>query len=72
MTSFDTPQLKLLKDYADAYSSLYMNNVEQYMSKDFKYQTFPKIPEIPHQSKEAHIQNWRAIFSLLAKQEVRP
>ena len=71
MSNFDTPQLKLLKDYTDANCSLDINNIAQYMSKDFKYQTFPKTPEIPDQSKEMHIQNWGAILSLLTKVEVR-
>ena len=71
MPSFDTPQLKLLKDFTDAYCTLDINNVEQHMSKDFKYQTFPKIPEIPDQNKEVHVQKWGPLMSLLTKEEVR-
>ena len=71
MSSFDTPQLKLLKDFTDAYCTLDINNVEQHMSKDFKYQTFPKIPEIPDQNKEVHVQKWGPLMSLLTKEEVR-
>ena len=71
MPRFDTPQLKLVKDYADAYCTLDINNIEQHMAKDFKYQTFPKISEIPDQSKEVHIQKWGPILSVMTKEEVR-
>jgi hypothetical protein len=71
MSNFDTPQLKLVKDYWDAYCSLDINNIRQYQSKDFKYQTFPNITEIPDQGKEAHTQFWGPVLSLLTKEEVR-
>ena len=73
MAYFDanTPQLKVLERLTDAYISLDMDNLEPILSKDFRYEAIPAIPEIPIQTKESHIQMWKEVYSLVRKQDVR-
>jgi len=73
MVDFDanTPQLKAVKRLADAYISLDLNNLEPLLSKDYRYEAIPAIPEIPIQTKESHIQAWKEVYSVVSKQEVR-
>ena len=37
-----TPQLKFVKDMLDAYCTLDVTKAEPFLSKDFKFQTFPQ------------------------------
>ena len=66
-----TPQLKVLKKYLDAYTSLDLNNVRPLISKYYQYEPLPESPDIAKQGKERHIQEWKEIFSFLNKFEVR-
>lgn len=66
-----TPQLKAVKGLFDAYASLDVKNAEQYISKDFKFHTFPKIPDLPEETKGSHFERYGALLSYLMKVEVR-
>lgn len=66
-----TPQLKVIKDYFDAFVALDIKNAEPYMSKDFKYQTFPKIPDLPDATKGDYSETYGTMLSLVTKIEVR-
>ena len=66
-----TPQLKVVKNLLDAYSSLDISKVEPFISKDFKYQMFPKIINLPDEPRAAHIQKYGEVLAALTKMEVR-
>lgn len=66
-----TPQLKLTKKLIGDYSSRDLSDVGQFLSEDFKYETFPKVPELPEEAKGDHIQKWGAILGSFTKMEVR-
>ena len=66
-----TPQLKAAKDLFDAYCSRDIKNVEPLISKDFKFQTFPKIAEHPNEAKDAHFERYGKLLSKMSKVEVR-
>ena len=72
MTNLDatTPQLKAVKRWIDAYTSLDMNNLGPVISKNYQYQSFPKSIEVPKEAKERHIERLRERFSGLTKYEV--
>jgi len=71
MVEFSTPQSKAAKGLLDAYATLDMNNVEPLLSKNYQYELLPESPDLPVQTKEAHLQTWRAVFSSVTKFEVR-
>jgi len=66
-----TPQLKAVKNYLDAYTSLDVNNVERVLSKNFKFQTFPETTDLPEQAKGAYIERFRRASTLMTKMDVR-
>lgn len=66
-----TPQLKAVKNLFDAYLTLDVKNAEPFVSKDFTFQTFPKIADHPDEAKGAHFEKYGALLSLLTKAEVR-
>lgn len=66
-----TPQLRATKTLLDGYFSRDISNVEPFISKNFKYQSFPKIADHPDESKMDHIQNWGPMFASLPSVEVR-
>ena len=72
ITNFDatTPQLKTVKNLMEAYFSLDIKNTEQFLFKDFKFQTFPKIPDLPEEVKGAHFERYGPLFALMSKVEV--
>ena len=72
ITNFDatTPQSKTVKSILEAYISLDLSNADQFFSKDFKFQTFPKISDLPEEVKEAHFDRYGPLFALMAKVEV--
>ena len=73
MSSFDdatTPEAKAVKDLLDAYQTLDLNNIVPRISKDFKYLSFPPIPEHPGEGKEAHLGRYAPLFSMFTKLEV--
>lgn len=65
-----TPQLRLTKKLVGDYSSRDLSDAGPFLSRDFKYQTFPKVPEIPEEAKEKHIQKWGEILGSFTKMEV--
>jgi len=73
MASFEanTPQLKAAKRLIDAYVSLDLNNLEPVLSKDYKYEALPEVPGVPIQTKEAHLQMWKEVYSVVSKLDVR-
>ena len=66
-----TPQLKALKNVFDAYLTLDLANAEPLISKDFKFQTFPKIANLPDEEKGGHLERYGPLFALMTKIEVR-
>ena len=73
MSNFDatTPQLSVVKNLVDAYSTFDFKNIKPFLSKDFKFQTLPKVPELPDQTMEEHIEMYAPFFSSFTKLEVR-
>ena len=73
MTNFDatTPQLKILKDVTEAYMARDLNRVAPYLSKDFTYQTFPEIVDLPSLEKGEHIEKYGAVLGSFSKLDVR-
>ena len=65
-----TPQLTAVKNLIDAYRSLDMRNIEPYITKGYTYQTFPKVPGLTDETKEGHVERYKALFSLTTKIEV--
>ena len=71
MVNFDTPQLKVVKRMVDAYRSLDLNNLKPVLSKDYRFEAIPEIPDVSIQTQEGYIQMRREVFSLLRKLDVR-
>ena len=73
MTNIDatTPQLKTVKRLFDAYCTLDMQNVLPLLAKDYTFQTFPKIPGLPDETKGAHLEKYGGILGMFTKLEVR-
>lgn len=65
-----TPQLEVVKKLFEAYLSLDVHNLEPLISKDFKFQTFPKIDGLPDEEKGGHFERWGPLLSLMTKLEV--
>jgi hypothetical protein len=66
-----TPQLEAVKKFIDAYISLNINNVGPHISKNFTFQTFPKIDDMPDETKGTHFERYGSVLSLFTKVEVR-
>lgn len=66
-----TPQLKLVRDWIDAYLSLDINNIQPHVSKNFQFQTFPKIANLPDETTGGYVEKFAPIFSLFSKVDVR-
>lgn len=66
-----TPQLKVVKQWDHACTSLNIKNIEPILSKDFRFMAFPKIAEHPDLTKEEFIQTYGKMFDSLVKMEVR-
>jgi hypothetical protein len=73
MSSFDasTPQLKVAKQWIDAYASLDTKNVAAITSKHYQYQALPDIIGIPEEAKEEHIDRLKKVLGAMAKAGVR-
>lgn len=65
-----TPQLKLVKELADATVSRDIKIAERLISKNFIIRTFPKAVGLPDLTIEEYVQKYAQIFSVLAKIEV--
>ena len=71
MVNFDaSPQLKLVKNWLDAYLTLDIKNIEPFISKSFQYQAFPETTDIPTEEREKHIEKYKEVLSALSKIEV--
>lgn len=66
-----TPQLKLVKDLVDAYFTLDINNIVPFISKNYTYQTFPKVPDLPLAPKGDHLDKFGRLLSLMKAMDVR-
>jgi hypothetical protein len=72
LTNFSagTPQLEAVKNLIEAYITSDMGNVEPLVTKDYKFQTFPKIADLPDESKGGHLERYGKLFSMMTKVEV--
>lgn len=65
-----TPQLKLIDKTFDAYDTRDISNAAPFLSKNFTYRSFPKIAELPDQTKDEHIELFGPMFARLDKLDV--
>ena len=72
MSGFDgtTPESKAVKNLIDAYLTCDLKKIGPLISKDYKFLSFPTIPEHPDEEKEAHLERYAPLFSMLTKVEV--
>ena len=72
MVNFDTstPQLKVVKNLLDAYSTRDIKNVEPFISKNYQYHALPESLGLPKEDREEHAQRIRETFPLFSKIEV--
>ena len=71
MANFDasTPQLKVVKKWFDAYSSLDTDKLHPLLSKHYTHQTFPET--IHHgDTKDGHVQKYEGHLPWITKLEV--
>jgi len=66
-----TPQLKVVKNWIDAYCTLDMKNVETFISKNFQYQALPETADLPKETGGRHIERYRGLLVAASKLEVR-
>ena len=66
-----TPQLKAVKGFVAAYLSLDISKAVPFISKNFKFQTFPKTIDIPEETGAAHTQRFKGLLAAMTKFEVR-
>ncbi|KAF9789569.1 hypothetical protein BJ322DRAFT_1018188 [Thelephora terrestris] len=64
-----TPQLRATKTLLDGYFSRAVGNIEPLISKNFKYQSYPKVIDHPDETKMEHIQNWGPMFASFSSAE---
>ena len=65
-----SPQLSLVKKWLESYISRDTKNTDPLLSKNFQYESYPKSPSTPNQSKEAHLKLWGTGLSSMTKLEV--
>lgn len=65
-----TPQSKVVGNLFKGLATLDISNIEPFVSKDFKYRTFPKTDNLPDQSKAACLEKYGTVISLFTKMEV--
>ena len=66
-----TPQLKLVDQVFEAYRALDPKKCAHLLSKNFRHRSFPKIAEMPDQTKEEHIALFGPMLAMLTKLSVR-
>ena len=66
-----TPQLKLADRLFEAYRTRDINNAVPFLSKNYTYRSFPKIADVPDQTKKDHIEQFGPKFAALEKFDVR-
>jgi len=67
----NTPQLKVVKQWLDAFFVRDGNVMDPVLSKDFVYETLPKSIGLPDERRERHIQRLNEAFTTVEKFEVR-
>jgi hypothetical protein len=72
MTNLDysTPQLKVARNWLDAYSSLDASKLNPLLSKHYRHLSFPESIR-PEETKVAHTKRYGELASSLTKLEVR-
>lgn len=72
ITNFNavTPESKVVKSMFDAALTLDLSKVRPFVTKDYTFQTFPKIPNLPDEDREETFGRYRLSSSLVAKLEV--
>ena len=72
MSSFNatTPQSQAVKNLIEAYFTFDLKNAEPFISKDFKFSSFPAMPEFPDEGKEGHFERYAPLLSMLTNIEV--
>lgn len=63
-------QLKLVKNLCDAYIFLNADNIKPFISRDYKFHTFPKIADLQDEAKERHLERYAVFSSLMTKIKV--
>ena len=73
LTNFNptTPQSKVVENLLRGLATLDIKNIEPSISKDFQFETFPKIASLPDEPKAVCLERYGTIISLLKKVEVR-
>ena len=66
-----TPQLKVLRQWADAHHSRDLHDAEPIFSKDFALKMFPKAAVFPDLTREEYLQKYSVAFSLFTNVDVR-
>ena len=66
-----TPQSKVVESFFWAVVTLDIRNVEPFISKDLKLQTFPKHAALPDEPRANFLEKYGSVLSLLKKIEVR-
>ena len=66
-----TSQLKFVERLIEAYATCDLNNVEPLLSKNFKYQTFPRAAHLPDHTKGDHVEKFGPVFAAMSEIEVR-
>ena len=67
----NTPQLKALKRWLDAFESLDASKIGPTLSKNYIHETFPKSIGLPDETKEEYIERYTRTLSSITKIEVR-
>ena len=65
-----TPQLRLVDQSFKAYRTRDLNNAARFFSRNFTHKWFPKIAELPDETKEEHIDSLGSMLARLAKFDV--
>ena len=59
------PELKLVKSFMEAYQSLDIKSVALLVAKNYKFLTYPKVPDHPQETKEQHFEKYGPLLSVL-------
>ena len=73
LTNFNatTPQSRVVENIFKALTTLDIKNAEPFLSKDHKFETFPKIASLPDEPRAVSLERYGTLISLLTKMEVR-
>ena len=65
-----TPQLKVVKNFLDAYRTPDRKNIEPFISKNFAYHSYPKVPNVIDGPRGQYTEKFKPVLSLLKKLDV--